>query len=255
VKRVPETRDLINRFVTATPDVTILWARRKTPLAPAHHAIGKGARVRIKTETALTKASGALGIVAALTISAPIALADPEPVGPAPGLMPAAAPAAIPAVAPADPVPLIPGPAPAPVDPAVPTLGAPPGPAPDGTVQAAAGALPTPPDGMQHLSSPENLPPGTTASPDPEDTTGSYIRDLWHAYQTQEITGRDALLLLTQRPMDANAAPPAGMPANPTPPLTPGTAPPPAPEPEPAPAPPPPLFPWLAPPPEPAPTP
>jgi hypothetical protein len=175
--------------------------------------------------TALAVASGALGVIAAVTFSAPTALADP--------------------------VPLIPEPAPAPAEPAAPTLGPAPGPAPDGTVQAAAGTLPTPPDGVQHLSSPENLPPGTTDVPDKQSGSGSYLRDLWHAYQTQEITGRDALLLLTQRP--SNSAPPAGMPANPTPPQAPVTAPPPAPDLEPAPPPPP--FPWLAPAPEPAPTP
>jgi hypothetical protein len=177
--------------------------------------------------TALAAASGALGVIAALILSSPTALADP--------------------------VPLIPGPAPTPTEPAAPVPGPPPGPAPDATVQSAAGTLPTPPDGMQHLSSPENLPPGTTDVPEPDQGSGSYLRDLWHAYQTQEITGRDALLLLTQRP--ANSAPPAGMSSNPTPPLAPGAAPPPAPEPEPAPAPAPPLFPWLAPPPEPAATP
>jgi hypothetical protein len=103
---------------------------------------------------------------------------------------------------------------------------------------------------MQHLSSPENLPPGTTDIPEPQDS-GSYFRDLWHAYQTQEISGRDALLLLSQRPMDTAEAPP-GMSLNPTPPLGPA-APPPPPAPEPAPEPPPPLFPWLAPPPAPTP--
>ncbi|HTI76815.1 MAG TPA: hypothetical protein VL634_17585 [Mycobacterium sp.] len=181
--------------------------------------------MRINRETALAVATGALGIVTALGLSAPTALADPQPG--------------------------IPTPAPAPTDPAILTPGPPPGPAPDGTVQASAGTLPTPPDGMQHLSSPENLPPGTTDTPDPDQGRGSYLRDLWHAYQTQEISGRDALLLLSQRPMDQGATPPAGMPGNPTPPLPPAAlppapeaAPPPAPEPPPAP-----LFPWLPPPP------
>ena len=169
--------------------------------------------------TALTAVAGAaLGIVAALTFSAPTASADP--------------------------VPPIPPPVPAPVDPATPVVGPSPGPAPDGTLQATAGTLPTPPDGMQHLSSPENLPPGTTDAPDPQQGRGSYFRDLWHAYQTQEISGRDALLLLSQRPMDQGyqsaANPPAATPGNPAPP----PADPPAP---------PPLFPWLAPPPAPTP--
>jgi hypothetical protein len=90
---------------------------------------------------------------------------------------------------------------------------------------------------VPHLSSPENLPPGTTdAPPDANQPRSlSYLRDIWHAYQTQEVSGRDALLLLTQRPLDPNAAPPPGMPANPTPPLPPEPPPPLLPEPAPAP--------------------
>jgi hypothetical protein len=179
--------------------------------------MGKGASVSIDSKTAaLTLVSAAMGIVAALTFSAPTALADP--------------------------VPHVPAPAPAPVDQAMPTTGPPPGPAPDGTVQATSGDLAAPPDGMQHLSSPENLPPGTTDTPpDGDQRPLGYLRDIWHAYQTQEVNGRDALLLLTQRPMSANTAPPPGLSANPTPPV-PAEAPPPvAPEPapplEPAPAP------------------
>jgi hypothetical protein len=167
--------------------------------------------VRIDSETtALTLVSAALGIVTALTFSAPTALADP--------------------------VPSMPAPAPAPVDPAIPTTGPLPGPAPDAAVQATAGDLPTPPDGMPHLSSPENLPPGTTDTPLDGGQPLGYLRDIWHAYQTQEVSGRDALLLLTQRPMSANPAPPPGMAANPTPPVAadPAAPPPPA-APEPAP--------------------
>ena len=160
--------------------------------------------------TALTLVSAALGIVAALTFSAPTALADP--------------------------VPPMPAPTPADVDPAIPTTGPAPGPAVDGAVQATAGDLPTPPDGMPHLSSPENLPPGTTDTPPDGDQSLGYLRDIWHAYQTQEVSGRDALLLLTQRPMSANPAPPPGMSANPTPAVAadPAAPPPPA-APEPAP--------------------
>lgn len=78
--------------------------------------------------------------------------------------------------------------------------------------------------GVPHLSSPQNLPPGTTDVPvdPPQGRRMSYLRDLWHAVQTQEIKGGDALLLLTQRPMDANAVPPPGMPADPQPPTPPG---------------------------------
>jgi resuscitation-promoting factor RpfA len=230
--------------------------------------------VRIDSETtALTVVSGALGIVAALTLSAPTALADPaqsepvmpvaapavagDPVPPIPAPAPAPAPAPVPAPEPAVAQAVVPAavPAVAPADPAIPTPapmpgpGPAPGPAPDGTVQAAPNDLPVPPDGLPHLSSPENLPPGTTDTPPDagQPRTLGYLRDLWHAVQTQEVSGADALLLLTQRPMNPNAAPPPGMSANPTPPLAPEPAPPPPAEPAPAllpePAPPPPAEP------------
>lgn len=108
-----------------------------------------------------------------------------------------------------------------------------PGPAPEELIQAAAGDPAVPSEGLPaevpHLSSLENLPPGTAAAPlDPPQGRGlSYLRDLWHAVQTQEVSGGDALLLLTQRPMDPAAVPPPGMPAGPMP----------LPEPVPAPAP------------------
>lgn len=117
---------------------------------------------------------------------------------------------------------------------------APPPPGPDVTVQAAADA-PPPPEGVPHLPSPENLPPGTTTAP-VEPPTGrglSYLKDLWHAMQTQEVSGRDALLLLTQRPLDPNAPPPPGLSPHPQP-LPPAAPPGPPPPPAPAPAAPPP---------------
>ena len=138
--------------------------------------------MRIDIETmALTVTSGALGIVAALTLSAPAAVADPA---------------------------VLPPPPPAPA------------PAPDATVQAAGTDPVTPPDGMPHLSSLQNLPPGTTTAPPDDDQPRGlgYLRDLWNAVQTQNVSGRDALLLLAQRPLDADAVPPPGLPANPTPP-------------------------------------
>lgn len=174
--------------------------------------------------TVLTALLGGPSVIAALILAAP-AMADPavpEPV--------------IPIAAPAAPAPAAEAaPAPAPVAVAAPA----PAPATDGTVQAAAADPATPPGEVPHLPSPEHLPPGTTdAPPDADQPRGlTYLRDLWHAVQTQEVSGKDALLLLTQRPMDANAVPPPGMQANPTPP----------PPPEPAPAPP-----LVMPPPEPA---
>lgn len=167
--------------------------------------------------TVLTALAGGPSVIAALILAAP-AMADPaiaDPVVPDP---------VIPTFAPAPPPPPpTPAPAPAPLAIAAP--------APDGTVQVAAADPAIPPAEVPHLSSPENLPPGTTDTPlDADQPRGlTYLRDIWHAYQTQEVSGRDALLLLTQRPMDADAAPPPGMPANPTPPLPPEPAPPPAP--------------------------
>ena len=130
----------------------------------------------------LSVACGALGALAALTL-APIAQADPE-------------------------VPLPPPP---------------PGDQQPISVQAApAGELPppaevAPPAEVPHLSSPQNLPPGTTDVPldAGQGRTTSYLRDLWHAVQTQDISGKDAILLLTQRPLDPNAMPTNGMPAGP----------------------------------------
>ena len=82
--------------------------------------------------------------------------------------------------------------------------------------RVAADAAP-PAEGVPHLVSPENLPPGTSITPvGPQQSNGrSYLRELWHAVQTQEVSGKDALLLLTQRPLNANATPPPGLAANP----------------------------------------
>jgi hypothetical protein len=66
------------------------------------------------------------------------------------------------------------------------------------------------------LSSPDNLPPGTSADAPAPQGRLNYWRELLHAMHTQDVSGSDALLLLTQRPLDANAAPPAGMAAGPT---------------------------------------
>ena len=56
---------------------------------------------------------------------------------------------------------------------------------------------------LPHLASPENLPPGTTmdegALPATTVPTSAYLKELWHAIQTQDISGKEALLALTQR--------------------------------------------------------
>jgi len=97
-----------------------------------------------------------------------------------------------------------------PVDPAVP--------APVITdTNAQVPVIPAPaPAPVQHLSSPDNLPPGTSSEAAPPQGRLGYWRDLLHAMQTQQVSGSDALLLLTQRPLDATTAPPPGVPADPS---------------------------------------
>ena len=187
----------------------------------------------------LSLSGGVLGVFAALILAAPVAQADPD--APAPPPLPLPGEESISTLAAAG-------------DPAVPPLGDP------ALLPAAAdAALPAPPPAeVPHLSSPENLPPGTSDVPlEPEQGRGtSYLRDLWHAVQTQDISGKDALLLLTQRPLDANAIPTNGLAAGPQAPL-PDAPPPDAPAPDaptpvapPADGPPPgPVLPDLAPPP------
>ena len=120
---------------------------------------------------------------------------------------------------------------------AQPLIPVPPPPPPPPAQMQAAGDPAAPaaaPAEVPHLASPENLPPGTVDDPSgPTQPRLTYLRELWHAMQTQEVSGSDALLLLTQRGMDANSAPPPGMPAGPQAPLPPA----PAPVPPPAPVP------------------
>ncbi len=132
---------------------------------------------------------------------APIpAPAEPAPLPPPPApapLPPAPAPAPAPLAAPA-PDPL------APVPPPAAPLAAP-APAPGADVVAA------PPAQTPHLPSPENLPPGATEVPvGPQDTANvTYLKELWHAVQTQEISGGDMLFALAQRPLTSDPAPAA----------------------------------------------
>lgn len=123
---------------------------------------------RLTMRTLTTRAAlGAAGIGLAL-LATPNAAADPE-------------------IPPADPAPPLAMVAPAP---ALPADGAP------AAIPAAAG--------VPHLPTPDNLPPGTTAAPTEGRNLG-YIRDLWHAVRTQDVTMTDALLLFAQRPMSSNA--------------------------------------------------
>jgi hypothetical protein len=101
---------------------------------------------------------------------------------------------------------------PAPPAPAAPTADAPDAapagaPAPDAAPVAAPASadIQAPPDGVPHLASPQNLPPGESIAPDgsaPGSNNMSYLKQLWHAVQNQDISGRDALLAVaSQRSM------------------------------------------------------
>ncbi len=127
-----------------------------------------------------------------------------------------------------------------PVDPAAPVAVAAPDPlapavlppAPlDAANQVITDGLPVaPPDGIPHLASPDALPPGTTVDPAQvpgESPNVTYLKEIWHAIQTQDISGKDALLALTQRPLTTPDTPGGPPPALPLPPA-PADAPPPA---------------------------
>lgn len=73
--------------------------------------------------------------------------------------------------------------------------------APAALAQAAAPALLTPAEGTSHLPSPDSLPPGTTQTA-PEHSTLDYLKDVWKALRTEEVSASDALLLLAQRPVN-----------------------------------------------------
>ena len=76
-------------------------------------------------------------------------------------------------------------------------------------VDAASGQV-----GVPHLPSPNNPPPGTSDNPvdGTESQNVSYLRDLWHAVQNNQISRSDLLLALAQRsftspvPADAQTA-------------------------------------------------
>jgi resuscitation-promoting factor RpfA len=79
-----------------------------------------------------------------------------------------------------------------------------PAPALDAANQAMTGDVPVTPAEIPHLASPDNLAPGYTMDESTLPTQGpnvGYLKELWHAIQTQDITGKDALLALTQRPL------------------------------------------------------
>ncbi|OBB02590.1 transglycosylase [Mycobacteriaceae bacterium 1482268.1] len=109
--------------------------------------------------------------------------------------------------------PVSPGPAPALAAPAGDPLAALnsvdiPQPAFDAANQAMTGDLPVTPAEIPHLASPNNLAPGYTMDEGTLPAQGpnvGYLKELWHAIQTQDITGKDALLALSQRPLTTPA--------------------------------------------------
>ena len=134
---------------------------------------------------------GAAGVAAALLMApaallmAPSAVAEPDaPVDPTvPALVVEAAPAT-------PPVP--------PAAPATDPLALPP-------ADAAAVSL-TPPDGVPHLVTPENLPPGATQAPTRTGSgTRGYLKDIWEAMRSGEVSTAEALMLIAQRPMSGTA--------------------------------------------------
>ncbi len=63
-----------------------------------------------------------------------------------------------------------------------------------------------PPNGVPHLASPDSLPPGATMDPDANGADSpnvSYLKDLWQAVQSHDISGKEALIMgLSQRGMN-----------------------------------------------------
>jgi hypothetical protein len=117
-----------------------------------------------------------------------VVIVDASRIDPAP-LAPADSP-----VVPVVPTAPVPEPADA-ADPAAVVVPAAATPAADGTVVAAAQ-----PEGVPHLPSPDSPPPGTSTDPNQAGNPNvSYIRELWHALQNQEIDRNDLVLALAQR--------------------------------------------------------
>jgi hypothetical protein len=73
------------------------------------------------------------------------------------------------------------------------------------TTTATAASSAAPADGVAHLPSPDSLPPGTSNEPVGPETNPnvSYLKDLWHAIQNEEVDRSDLLLALTQRSLTA----------------------------------------------------
>jgi hypothetical protein len=128
----------------------------------------------------------AAGEPAASIVAQPDAASPAPAVASSPAAAPAVAssPAAVPAVA---------------SSPAVPS----PGPSATASVDPAAATNTATATPVSHLTSPQNLPPGTTDAAPQAPTRLGYLRDVLQAIRSEDVTMSDALLLLAQRPMDA----------------------------------------------------
>jgi hypothetical protein len=179
-----------------------------------------------------------------------VALADNWDVAPAPADQPEVwalhAPVpldpVVPPLPPAPPAPPAPGAVAAPApDPLTPLNAVNvPAPAFDAANQAVtdpAAALPVLPNGVPHLASPDSLPPGATMDQDANSADDSpnvsYLKDLWQAVQSHDISGKEALIMgLSQRGMNTpypQQAPGPNVPITPDAPGAPAAPPPPAP--------------------------
>jgi hypothetical protein len=54
---------------------------------------------------------------------------------------------------------------------------------------------------VQHLPSPESLPPGTTQQA-PDHPNAGFLRDIWQAFRSGEVSRTDAIMLLGTRPLN-----------------------------------------------------
>ena len=180
---------------------------RQDPAAPQPQIISIAeTTVGPDTVVIVDSVSEATIVPAGLLAPAPLAPADPAGPLPVPATaVPVPAASAVPAA-----VVVVPA-----ADPAVPaavvTAVAVPGvAAPDGTVAAAGPA----PEGVPHLPSPDSPPPGTSTDPGQAGNPNvSYIKDLWHALQNEEIDRNELLLALAQRPFSGQPPVDAAAPA------------------------------------------
>ena len=103
---------------------------------------------------------------------------------------------------------------PAPADPATPPLPDVPAPVYDAANQVVTDGSAPLQQGVPHLPSPTNLPPGTTTDVSEaaqQSPNVAYLKELFSAIRNHDISMNEAIIGLAQRPMDPNATPPPGL--------------------------------------------